>query len=91
MPVENEALASTSTDLDRAPHNSYSLTENHRQGGHLIQRLDCSDEEPEHISTETDTKVQARMRHLRGKVRPKLHLKASRAVMYGDPRVFDRS
>ena len=89
MASTNDAVASVSTDLDRAPLDAYNATENHLQDGHLNQSINVTDEESKRSSTDTDSKVLDKVRHLTTKVKSKFHLNKDETFIHGDQRVND--
>lgn len=92
MDSADDASASASTHLDRAPLDTYSTTELHHQDGHLNRTLKDPDKESASSSIDTDSKVLAKVRNVTTKVRAKLHLgKHDETFIHDDQRVVEEA
>lgn len=87
-----EALASASTGLDRAPIGTYSATTSDQQRGYLSQDVQCTHGDSEKSPTGTAPSVLAKIRHVGTKVKTKLHINEKEddgTFVHSDQRVFD--
>lgn len=85
-----DALTSASTDLDRAPLDTYKATESHHQDGHLSQRLNAHDENSKESSRDTGPKIRAKVRHIATKAKSKLQVgKDDETLIHRDQRIND--
>ncbi len=92
MDSADDVLASASTDLDRAPLDTYSTTELHHQDGHLNRILKDPDNESPSSPIDTDSKVLAKVRYVTTKVKAKLHLgKHDETFIHDDQRVIEEA
>ncbi|KAF7507453.1 hypothetical protein GJ744_010384 [Endocarpon pusillum] len=90
MDSADDALASASTHLDRAPLDTYSTTELHHQDGHLSQNLIDADNESTSSPIDADSKVLAKVRTITTKVKAKLHpRKHDETFIHDDQRVIE--
>ena len=92
MDSADDALASASTHLDRAPLDAYSTTELHHQDGHLNQNLKDPDNESTSSPVDADFKVLAKVRNITTKVKAKLHpRKHDETFIHDDQRVIEEA
>ncbi len=69
-----DALASVSTELDRAPLDTYDATEGHQQDGRLNQRLKAAGAGFKNTATNAESNVMAKVGQVTTKVKSKLHV-----------------
>lgn len=90
MDSADDALASASTHLDRAPLDAYGTTELHHQDGQLNQNLIGADNESTSSPIDADSKVLAKVRTITTKVKAKLHpRKHDGTFIHDDQRVTE--
>ncbi len=92
MDTTDDILRSASTDLARAPLDTYSTTELHHQDGHLNQTLKDPDNESSSLPNDTDSKVLTKVRNATTKMKAKLHLKKhDETFIHDDQRVVEEA